>query len=77
MKKILITGGNGFVGIYFAKKLFNNNVKLDIVDITEQRHIYCSEYFKKDCRDFFKNNKLYYYSYYYYYYIRSIDTKLN
>jgi nucleoside-diphosphate-sugar epimerase len=51
MKKILITGGNGFVGIYFAKKLFNNNVKLDIVDITEQRHIYCSEYFKKDCRD--------------------------
>ena len=57
MKRILITGGNGFVGIHFAKKLFNNNIQLDIVDITKQRHKYCSKYFKKDCRDFFKKNK--------------------
>ncbi len=73
MKKILITGGAGFVGRHFVKKFldFGDEVYCvdNIVPMTGSLHpqkgwpiIYPFDYknflfFENDCRDFFKNNR--------------------
>lgn len=49
MRKVLITGSNGFVGTQFAEKLHKSDWEITFVDITDPYHA-------EDARDFFKFN---------------------
>ncbi len=52
--KVLITGGCGFVGRHFAKRLVDQGHKVTIVDTNVRDN---REALHMDCRDFFKENR--------------------
>ena len=52
MKKILVTGGSGFIGSYLIKKLILNNYKVNSFDLNNNPS------FKNNNFKFFKGNIL-------------------
>ena len=52
MKKILVTGGSGFIGSYLIKKLIINNYKVNSFDLNNNPS------FKNNNFKFFKSNIL-------------------
>jgi nucleoside-diphosphate-sugar epimerase len=60
LKKILLFGGNGFIGKNLVKYYFNKNYKITVIDINKDNNNYyinnnrLKYIFKKDELDFFK-----------------------
>lgn len=52
MKKILVTGGSGYLGSHLCKQLLKRRYKVFICDIQKPYHDYYTEFFHYDVRDY-------------------------
>src|SRR3972149_10632377 len=56
-KKILITGGAGFIGRHLAKELLADNAKITICDL-KKPNLGGKKFVKSDLKNYLKKNKL-------------------